>query len=100
MKTLRLFLTSALAIAASWFSAAALARDILVCNYIGAPSAQTKSHEFAPGTMLRCKDKESKDTPNSLAGLYSNGYRLISTVSFESQLEGKKVLVLQFYLEK
>jgi len=63
-------------------------------------SAQTKPHEIAPGTMLRCKDKESKDKPNSLAGLYTDGYRLISSASFESQFEGKQVLVLQFYLEK
>jgi hypothetical protein len=98
--TTRSFLTPALALAAASFCGPVFARDILVCNYIGAPSAQTKPHEIAPGTMLRCKDKESKDIPNSLAGLYSSGYRLISAVSFESQFEGKKVLVLQFFLEK
>jgi hypothetical protein len=78
----------------------AFAREVLVCNYVGSPMAQTKLYEIAPGTMLRCKDKNLKEILNSLAGLYSEGYRLVSAVSFDAEYEGKKAVVLQYYLEK
>ena len=78
----------------------ASARELVVCNYVGSPMAHTKPHEVAPGTMLKCKDKVPKDISNSLAGLYGEGYRLISVVPFETQYEGKQTLVLQYYLEK
>lgn len=78
----------------------AFAREVLVCNYVGSPIAQTKPYEISPGTMLKCKDKNLKEIPNSLAGLYSEGYRLVSAVSIDADYEGKKTVVLQYYLEK
>ena len=78
----------------------AFAREVLVCNYVLSPVAQTKPYEITPGTMLRCKDKTLKDIPNSLAGLYNQGYHLVSVVSFDTEYEGKKTTVLQYYFER
>jgi hypothetical protein len=76
------------------------ARELLICNYIGSPAAQTKLYELTPATILRCKDKELGVITNSLAGLYAIGFHLISVVPYETEYEGKTVTVLQYYLDK